>query len=322
MHEKVFVAILCSLVLTAKTVHANDQYELVYSDLDHFSESFRPELDEQQLVVALKQGYFDRASPGLTEYARRFNLTPDRLAARALKHAEFFESLGDLRHRISAQAPGIHKAFENLKAIHPGAVFPPVYFVVSGLGSGGQASQVGLLISADRYALDESANTAQSGLDLGLRPPEQITHIVAHELAHIQQLRAQGLEQYLSIYGPNESVLAIAIREGTADFIADLTSGGHINPVAHTYGMAHEQEIWQAFKLAAHNKDTGDWFFVKPVKHPGWPQDIGYFMGYRIVESYYKNANDKNKAFQEILEVTDYDDFLDRSKYISSFDRP
>ena len=321
MHEKVLVAIFCSLVLTAKPVHADDQYELVYSDLDHFSESFRPDLDEQQLVVALKLGYFDRASPGLTEYARRFNLTPDRLAARAVKHTEFFATLGDLRHRISGQAPEIHKAFEKLKSIHPDAVFPPVYFVVSGLGSGGQASQVGLLISADRYTLDESTNTAQSELDLGLRPTRQITHLVAHELAHIQQLRAQGLEQYLSIYGPNESVLAIAIREGTADFIAKLISGDHINPVAHAYGLEHEQEIWQEFKHAAHNNDTGDWFFVKPDKHPGWPQDIGYFMGYRIVESYYNNADDKNEAFQEILGVTDYDQFFDRSGYAASLDQ-
>lgn len=38
-------------------------------------------------------------------------------------------------------------------------------------------------------------------------------------------------------------------------------------------------------------------------------------MGYRIVESYYSNSNDKSRAIREIIGMTDAKVFLDRSGY-------
>lgn len=31
--------------------------------------------------------------------------------------------------------------------------------------------------------------------------------------------------------------------------------------------------------------------------------DLGYYMGYKIAESYYNNSDDKNKAISEIIEM-------------------
>jgi hypothetical protein len=58
---------------------------------------------------------------------------------------------------------------------------------------------------------------------------------------------------------------------------------------------------------------------VKPTAREEWPQDIGYFVGFRIVQSYYENAADKSAAFQEILAVTDYELFLQKSGYAEKF---
>lgn len=33
------------------------------------------------------------------------------------------------------------------------------------------------------------------------------------------------------------------------------------------------------------------------------PADLGYYMGYKIAESYYNNSDDKNKAISEIIEM-------------------
>lgn len=38
-------------------------------------------------------------------------------------------------------------------------------------------------------------------------------------------------------------------------------------------------------------------------------------MGYRITQSHYDRADDKRRALKEILEVTDYDAFLESSGY-------
>jgi hypothetical protein len=43
-------------------------------------------------------------------------------------------------------------------------------------------------------------------------------------------------------------------------------------------------------------------------------------MGFRIVQSYYENASDKEKAVKEILAVTDYNQFLHKSEYALKFE--
>lgn len=299
--------------------NAEDYYQPVYDDLEAFSRAFDPDLEEVDLAAAFELDYFNPGSPGLAEYARRFALTSESLASRVLKHPLFFASLEDLGERVETQRPAMDAAFARLLDFHPDATFLPVYFLVSGLSSGGQASRQGLLISADRFALTDEWIDSDLYRDGRLRPVSEITHLVAHELAHIQQVLTQGMDSYLSIYGPDKSVLALAIREGAADFVAQLISGDHINPVAHEYGLAHEEAIWNEFKKDYSNSETGEWFFVKPTAHKEWPQDIGYFVGFRIVQSYYENAKDKSEAFKEILAVTDYEMFLRKSGYAERF---
>ena len=299
--------------------NAEDYYQPVYDDLEAFSMAFDPNLEEVELAAAFELDYFNRGSSGLAEYARRFALTPESLARRVLNHPSFFASLEDLGERVETQRPAMDAAFARLLDFHPDATFLPVYFLVSGLSSGGQASRQGLLISADRFALTDEWVDSDLYRDGRLRPLSEITHLVAHELAHIQQVLTQGMDSYLSIYGPDKSVLALAIREGAADFVAQLISGDHINPVAHEYGLAHEEAIWNEFKKDYSNSETGEWFFVKPTAHKEWPQDIGYFVGFRIVQSYYENAKDKSEAFKEILAVTDYEMFLRKSGYAERF---
>jgi hypothetical protein len=43
--------------------------------------------------------------------------------------------------------------------------------------------------------------------------------------------------------------------------------------------------------------------------------DLGYFVGYRIAESYYNTAADKRKAVQDILTMTDFAEILRKSGY-------
>ena len=62
----------------------------------------------------------------------------------------------------------------------------------------------------------------------------------------------------------------------------------------------------------------GDWMFSDP-SDPEQPIDVGYVMGARIVEAFYDKAEDKKEAVQEILSITDYADFLDRSGYSEKF---
>ena len=58
----------------------------------------------------------------------------------------------------------------------------------------------------------------------------------------------------------------------------------------------------------------GEWLWKSPG-NPEQPQDVGYALGARIVEAYHDRAEDKPEAVREILAITDYPAFLERSGY-------
>jgi uncharacterized protein YjaZ len=177
-----------------------------------------------------------------------------------------------------------------------------------------------LLISVEVYRVGLKVDRTEFP-DTTHEPPsiDSVTHLVAHELAHFQQAVAQGVETYRSIFGERQTLLRIAIREGSADFIAELISGNHSNPRAQEYGMRHERELWAEFREAMHQRELGDWMFYRPEKHP-WPANLGYFMGYRIAKSYYERHADKSAALRAIMGVTDYEQFLRDSGYEERFE--
>jgi uncharacterized protein YjaZ len=47
----------------------------------------------------------------------------------------------------------------------------------------------------------------------------------------------------------------------------------------------------------------------------GRPADLGYYIGYKICEAYYRNAANKRQAVRDILEVKDFQQFLQASQY-------
>jgi uncharacterized protein YjaZ len=65
-------------------------------------------------------------------------------------------------------------------------------------------------------------------------------------------------------------------------------------------------------------KDAKNWLYQgADVKDK--PADLGYYMGYKIIESYYKNASDKKQAVRDILEIKDFNAFLKASRYEEKF---
>ncbi len=49
------------------------------------------------------------------------------------------------------------------------------------------------------------------------------------------------------------------------------------------------------------------------------PADLGYYIGYKIVESYYNRAKDKKQVIKDILDIKDFNAFLKASGYDEKF---
>jgi hypothetical protein len=248
--------------------------------------------------AVIERDYLALASPGLRVYAEQYGVTADGITAAISAEPWRYAELDSLADAILAQRNELQSAFRQLIDLKPGAVFPPIWFIVGNNGPGGLTRPEGVLIAAERY-VDQ---------------PGDVVPLVLHELAHFQQAVAQGAETYRRIYGPDGTLLALALREGSAELIAELTTGRHINPAAERYGLEHEKELWSSFREVMHNNEPGDWMFVFP-SNPEWPPDLGYWIGYRIAKSYYDQADDKRQVINDILALTDFDAFLEASGY-------
>lgn len=279
-----------------------DAARLVTEDLDRFWEAFdraAPEFPAEPFETL----YLGRGSAGLKDFIRLRIGDATKLSDTVRKNAAYYSSIRESTKQIPQMERSIRSSFYALKYLYPDAVFPDVYFLVGRLTTGGTFSEKALLIGAEMYG--RTPTTPLEGLSDWLRqvlsPGDRLPHIVAHELIHYQQK-----------YPPNESLLGQAIREGSADFLSELISGRHINQHVHEFADPREAELWQEFQQKMHGKDFAGWLYSTT---PGRPNDLGYWIGYKIVRSYYDRSSDKRQAIRDILEIKDFDAFLKKSGY-------
>lgn len=161
-------------------------------------------------------------------------------------------------------------------------------------------------IGADTYGAPDSRLLEP---DEHLHHTSGLPHLVSHEVVHFNQFAAAPIS-----YQRQWSNLARAIKEGAADFVAERVSGSHINKRAHAYGLLHEAELWRRFERDKLSGETGDWFWKAPADSLQ-PPDIGYFIGYRIVQSWFARHGHEPDAMIRLMSITDYPQFLDESGY-------
>jgi hypothetical protein len=71
-----------------------------------------------------------------------------------------------------------------------------------------------------------------------------------------------------------------------------------------------EMEIGMAFTADEDKTDLSGWLYNSTAEKPA---DLGYWVGYRIVKSYYRHADDKRQALRDIFGMTKPKEFLARS---------
>jgi hypothetical protein len=277
-----------------------DAAQLAVGDLRRMAEVVRA-LEAgplQDTAAFITERYLAHASPGLRAYVERYDLTGPQIAAAIARRPSAYAQLDALADALLEQADEYRSAFRRLQQLFPEAAFPTVWFVAGHYGAGGIARPEGAIVAVEQFSAD----------------PDRILPVALHEVAHFQQAMVQGSETYQSIYGPGTTLLALALREGSAELIAELTTGRMVNEAAAEFGIHRERELWSRFRDEMLGSQTGDWMFVRPGD-PAWPQDLGYWIGYRIARSYYDAAADKRVAIRDILALTDFEGFLRASGY-------
>lgn len=278
------------------------------SDLENFWKAFdqsKPDFDPRYF----DEIYLSHGSKGLEGFMQGRIRNAEYLAETIKKYPKYYSSIRSSLESIAGMEPVIKQSFVKLKEIYPEAIFPPVYFVVGALNSGGTISEDGIIIGAEMYGVSPKTDTNEVSknqwLQSVVKPVSEIPHIVAHELIHIQHSSLLSAE--------SATLLEQSIIEGSADFLGELISGKLINEHIHDFANPIEKELWKEFKEKMHSEDYEGWLYSSSN---GRPNDLGYWQGYKITKAYYDNAEDKKKAIYEILNIKNFNEFLDKSGYI------
>lgn len=276
-----------------------------WADVDRFAEAYERLDGAPDTAATLDSLYLSRATPGLRTFARLYDLDAAALGeAIARRPGSYLRVATEVPAKVRDLEPALRRVLERYAEIYPDALSPPIWFLVGQGAAGGAVQREGVLLAVEVYtpAPGDSATARGHRID-------DLIHLAAHELAHFQQAAFD-----VAGYQAGRSILARAIREGAADLLAEMVSGSHINAAAHAYGRAHEWALWSEFRCDLESTETGDWFFRVP-EGSDRPQDLGYFLGYRIAESYYRSRAEDPAALTEIIRVRDWPGFLEASRY-------
>lgn len=242
----------------------------------------------------LQHLYLDPGSDGLHQLARLRNVTGASIAAAIAAHPATYENARKCMVVLPRVRARLVVALARLKRLYPEASFPPITIAVSRTKPVGMTDAGGV-----RIGLEALCATAYLNPNL----EDRFVHVIAHEYGHIQQNQALANDEH-----PN--VLEASIIEGGGEFTAELISGQVGNLAPGRLARGHEKEIETRFLADRDKTDLSAWLYNGTNDRPA---DLGYWIGYRIVKSYYLHAKDKRAALRAIFRMSDPKAFLARS---------
>lgn len=244
---------------------------------------------------ALQYDYIDPGSDGLHELARLRKVTGQSIAEAIARRPKIYSEARDCVAVLPRVRERLVVVLGKLGALYPEARFPPITIAVGRskpVGVGGRDTGV-------QIGLEALCATGWINPDI----EDRFVGVIAHEYAHVQQAVAFSETE-------NVTVLAASLEEGAAEFVAELTTGSVSYSYMSGLTAGREREIETAFAADADKTDLSDWLYNST---PEKPADLGYWVGYRIVKSYYRQADDKHQALRDIFEMTNPKEFLAKS---------
>lgn len=265
--------------------------------------------EQEQIFQAL---YLDKASVGFQSWIDKRDKKVAELVKGINTLTPFYESIRPNTLRVEEYEKDIRAGFYALNYLYPEAAFPDVYFFIwYFLSSGSTTSDEGLLIATETHSIAEDtpldAFPEVHHKTIRSFTLEGMAALAAHESVHMQQPDWE-----------TTNLLEKSVREGSADFIAELATGRNPSQPVHDYANPQEEKLWNKFREAMYSSETGDWMGVIPNdKPPG----LGYWMGYKMVEAFYEKQTNKRKAVQRLITTTDYEAIYEESGYGEKFGR-
>lgn len=300
------------IVGTVKPVYTMDPnaVKIIDSDVRNFWAAYDKigrNTDKAFAVQTYKNLYFDKGTLALQSYLLDKVGTIDNFVYIHQHREKYYASIRANTLKAAQLKSRYQQSFVNLRKIYVQAIFPPVYFVIGKLNSGGTICNYGLLIAIDQACMASTADTSEltTWEKNNISSFANLPHTVAHELIHYEQ---NGMAS-------DTTLLSAALREGMADFIGELISGKTSNERLKVFARGKEKQIWSDFRKEMHLNRSHNWIANADQETADKPADLGYWVGYQICKSYYEESADKKNAIFDMLHIQDYKKFLTDSKF-------
>ncbi|MET0888648.1 MAG: DUF2268 domain-containing putative Zn-dependent protease [Stenotrophomonas maltophilia] len=265
---------------------AGAEPRVVTSDVDRFYAIYEAS-DGKPTADQLQRDYLAMGSEGLKHFARIRNITGKRIAKAIADRPEIYVDARNCATVLPAARIRVGRALSLFSEMYADARFPAVTVSV------GRGRPVAVAGPNDGINIGLEALCATTFINPDVE--DRFVRVMVHEFVHVQQNPALTDK-------PDATVLDVSLVEGSAEFLTELLTGD----VAYAY-MAdlvkgRELEIESRFQAEMGSTDFSNWLYNSSASNP---QDIGYWVGYRIVKAYYFNAKDKRQALKEIITMGD-----------------
>ena len=309
------------LLLLLFTSCASTAPTIVSTDLDNFWQAYeavQQEADTAKQLRLFKQLFTDRASEGQMAMMAARNYTDSQYVAAIEAFPQFWESLRVSAADTARYNKRIAKDFTRFAKLYPGYQPATVYYTVGAFRSPGTGFDGRVLIGSEFALGTRSTVTSEFTPQMDylkkyyrMQPTKYIGFLTVHEYVHTQQ---KPLVQNL---------LSQVLYEGIAEFVADKASAQSPPWEAFDYGKKNDSFVRDRFEAEMFNwRRGGNWLWNSPDNDFG-VSDLGYYVGYRIAENYYKQAADKSAAIAALIGL-DYSDeaaveaIITQSNYFSA----
>jgi len=305
------ILLLISILLSPIT-----DYRIETSDIANFWKAFEMlenALTKQDSIDIIQKYYIEKASPDFKRFIKVRNFTASEYVEKIGLYPLYWKSVKPLTENLESSIIELEDVFIKLGEAIPNYNQPDICLAIGCLRTGGTTSGDLVLIGAEIAAADHSVE--KSGLPPWLKSiigkTGGIISLVAHEIIHTQQ------SDNRKIIFKSNLLLNRTMKEGIADFLIFEILGLMVNNEIHIYGNNNESDLFREFEadLESKPRNYSKWLY-NGGKSQDRPADLGYFIGFKIAESYYRKQIDKNDAIKQLLDQKNYTKIYKESLYL------
>lgn len=294
------ILLLLALNLTLLPAQGTGEF-IVTSDIDHFWAAYdkiQTTPDTSLQMQYLQSLFLEKGSEGLGLIMQARRYTPKEYLESIHRYPLFWSSIRENMLKAEACAAEIEDGVEKLKAIYPQLKPTNIYFTVGALRTPGTSMNKQLLIGselamADSLTITREFPPAFSHLKVYFanNPLHGIVFLNIHEYIHTQQNTEGGYD-----------LLSQSLFEGIAEFVPVIAIGTPSPTPAIQFGKTHNAAVRAAFEREMFSPWIYNWIW-NDFENEFNIRDLGYYVGYAVAEAYYENAQDKNLAIAELIQL-------------------